>query len=117
MARLEIIFKGRTVRTENGVGKLAADFTIDIDETGWFSARAFEKPDHTVRFAHTSPVYVEVAGKAGIVRDDAKFFIDWIDREISFYKGLDGFRDAAHRDAILELFRAARKVYASLAEQ
>ena len=117
MDRLEIIFKGKTVRTENGPGKLAVDFKVDIEETGWFAARAFEKPDHTVRFAHTSPVYIEVAGKSGVVREDAKFFIEWIDREINFYRELSGFRDPSHRKAMITMFTAARKVYTSLANQ
>jgi hypothetical protein len=113
--RLEIVFKGRTIRTVNGSGRLAVDFEIDVAESGWFAARAFEKPDQTVRFAHTSPVYVEVDGQSGVVREDAQFFIDWIDREIAFYKELPGFREPAHRQAMLDLFQSARKVYASLA--
>ena len=59
MERLEVLFKGKTIRTITGAGKLVADFTTEIGETGWFAARAFEKPDHTVRFAHTGPVYAE----------------------------------------------------------
>ncbi len=117
MDRLEVIFKGRTIRTVRGAGKLAADFTVDAGETGWFAARAFEKPDHTIRFAHTSPVYVEVGGQTGAVREDAQFFIDWIDREIAFYRELPGFREPAHRKNLLALFTAARQVYASLASR
>jgi hypothetical protein len=117
MDRLEVIFKGRITRTLRGTGKLAADFSVDVRETGWFAARAFEKPDRTVRFAHTSPVYVEIGGQTGIVREDAQFFIDWIDREIAFYRDLPGFREPADRNAMLALFTAARQVYASLAGQ
>jgi hypothetical protein len=115
MDRLEVIFKGRTIRSLKGTGKVDADFTFDVGETGWFAARAFERVDHTVRFAHTSPVYVEVAGQSGIVREDAQFFIDWIDREIAFYKELPGFREPGHREALLALFSSARQVYRSLA--
>jgi hypothetical protein len=115
MDRLEVIFKGRTMRTIRGSGKLVADFTADIEETGWFAARAFEKPDRTVRFAHTSPSYVEVAGDAGIVREDAEFFIDWIDREIAFYRELLGFRAPEHREAMIGMFNSARARYLRLA--
>ena len=113
--RLEIIFKGKTVRTIRGSGKLAVDFTMNVGETGWFAARAFEKLDRTIRFAHTSPVYVELAGDAGIVRDDAQFFLDWIDRETAFYRNASGFRDEAHREAMLAMFAAARRSYEQLA--
>lgn len=115
MDRLEVIFKGKVIRTVRGSGKLIADFQFDAGETGWIAARAFERPDHTVRFAHTSPVYVEVAGQSGVVPEDARFFIDWIDREITHYKTHSGFRDPAHRTAMLELFTSARRVYESLA--
>jgi hypothetical protein len=115
MDRLEVIFKGKTIHTVSGAGKLIADFTADVSETGWYTARAFEKPDHTVRFAHTSPVYVEVPGNDGIVAADAQFFIDWIDRESEFYRRLPAFREPAHREAMLSLFQSARQVYEKLA--
>ena len=117
MDRLEVVFKGKTIRTVKGTSKLTADFTADAGESGWFAARAFEKPDHTVRYAHTSPVYIEIPGDAGIVREDARFFIDWIDREIAFYRQLPGFREPAHRDAMIALFTSAREVYSKLAER
>lgn len=117
MDRLEVIFKGRTIRSVTGSGKLAANFTFDVNETGWFAARAFEKPDRTVRFAHTSPVYAEIAGDPGVVAQDARFFIDWMDREIDFYRDRPGFREPAHRDAMLALFTAARQIYTSLADR
>jgi hypothetical protein len=115
MDRLEVLFKGKVIRTARGAGKLTVDFTTDVGETGWFAARAFEKPDRAIRFAQTSPVYVEFAGDTGIVREDAEFFLDWIDREIAFYQKLPGFREAAHRDAMVALFSTAREVYARLA--
>ncbi|HET8550130.1 MAG TPA: CehA/McbA family metallohydrolase [Bryobacteraceae bacterium] len=115
MDRLEVIFKGRTVRTVRGRGTLTADFVTGVAEPGWFAARAFETVAETVRFAHTSPVYVEIAGQSGIVREDARFFIDWIDREVAFYRELPGFRAPEHRSAMLALFTSARQVYASLA--
>jgi hypothetical protein len=115
--RLDVIFKGRTIRTVRGAGKLTADFGVAIEEAGWFAARAFETPDQTVRFAHTSPIYIEVAGQSGVVHEDAQFFIHWLDREIAFYRDLPGFREPAHRKAMLELFSCARQVYAALLKQ
>jgi hypothetical protein len=115
--RLEVIFKGKIIRSITGTAKLEADFAIEVGETGWFAARAFEKPGRTVRFAHTSPVYVEVRGDRGVVPDDARFFIHWIDREIAFYRKSPGFREPAHREAMLAMFTAARQVYTSLARQ
>jgi hypothetical protein len=112
--RMEVIYKSKVIRTATGAGKLTLDFTASADETGWFALRAFEKPDRTVRFAHTSPVYVEIPGDSGVVREDARFFIDWIDREIAFYKNVPGFREPRHRDAMLTFFTSARTVYEKL---
>ena len=79
------------------------------------SPRVLSKsPASTIRFAHTSPIYVELPGDAGIVREDVQFFLDWIDREMAFYKNLPGFREPAHRAAMLELFASARQVYEKL---
>jgi len=88
---------------------------LDANETGWVAARAFEKPAASIRFAHTSPVYVQVGDGRGIVPEDAKFFIDWIDREVNFYEGYSGFRSEQDRQAMLEIYRKARAVYVRLA--
>lgn len=59
--RLEIIHKGRVVKAVSGgrsTKTLVADFEIAIDDWGWLAARCFERPGKTIRFAHTSPVYL-----------------------------------------------------------
>jgi hypothetical protein len=115
MARLEVLFKGRIISTASAPGPISADIETAVTESGWFAARVFEKYDHTIRFAHTSPVYIEIPGDRGAVREDAQFFLAWIDREIKFYTTLPGFRDPAHRKAMLDLFTSARRVYEKLA--
>lgn len=79
------------------------------------AARCFEPagPDNPL-CAHTSPVYVDVRRPAAAA-DDAKFFLEWIGREIGFYREVDGFRDPRHRDEMIEFFQAARRVYARMA--
>jgi hypothetical protein len=113
--RIEVLFKGRVIRTAQGAGRLALNFSFDVREGGWFAARAFERPDHTVRFAHTSPVYIEAGEDRGTVPEDAQFLLAWIDREMAFYRSLPGFREPAHREAMLDLFQRAREIYAALA--
>ncbi len=112
--RLEILWKGKIIYTVSGSEKLSVNFEFEPRETGWIAARVFERPDRTVRFAHTSPVYAEFRGDKGIVKEDARFFIDWIDREAAYYRQLPGFRAPAEREAMLELFGAAREVYTKL---
>jgi hypothetical protein len=117
LQRLEILFKGRiimTVPNPDGSGRLAADFESNVSETGWIVARCFEQPGKTIRFAHTSPVYIQFGQQSAIVREDAQFFIDWIDREIEFYRQERGFKQPEHRAEMLSFFEKARGVYSKL---
>src|SRR5207247_3406788 len=61
--RLEVLFRGKVIRTvtgSQGEGKLVADFESGFDGTGWLAARCFEPAERTIRFAHTSPIYIQV---------------------------------------------------------
>lgn len=115
--RLEIIWKGRTIKTVEAnekTPKLSADLEVDAETTGWFAARAFEKPTETVRFAHTSPVYVHVGRDSGLVEEDAKYLLALIEQQIKFCETVPYFRSEADRQAMLGLFRKAEKVYGQL---
>jgi len=117
--RLEVLFRGKVIKAVTGSqseGKLVIDFESSFDETGWIAARCFEPAGRTIRFAHTSPVYIQVGSRVTKAREDARFFIEWIDREIGFYEREQGFREPRHREAMLALFRKARAVYAKLAQ-
>jgi TolB protein len=118
LERLEIIADGRVVHSvthpdsdRRWIAEIEHTFTHD----GWVVARCFEPALGTIRFAHTSPVYVDVGRPAPVV-EDARFFLEWIDREIRFYTAETGFRDPRHREELLDFFRTARRVYARLAE-
>jgi hypothetical protein len=116
--RLEVLFKGRVIKTvtsPNGGGKLVADFESEIRETGWVVARCFERASQTIRFAHSSPVYVRFSGDSGIVTEAARFFIDWIDREMKFYKNETRFRNSQEQADMLSFLEKARAVYVKLA--
>ena len=52
---LEIVVNGEVIRSFNGNGdEIAAKFPLDVDHSVWIAART--------RTAHTTPVYIEVAG-------------------------------------------------------
>jgi len=117
--RVEIVWKGQVVKSlspRHHTTHAVLEYDLDIKETGWVAARAFEKPAASIRFAHTSPVYVQVGRDRGIVPEDAKFFLDWIDREMKFYGGYSGFHSEQDRQAMLEMYRQARAVYERLAK-
>jgi hypothetical protein len=120
LEKLEVIWRGKVIRTINappGSHRIAADFEADANQTGWFAARAFEKPAVTVRFAHTSPVYVRVGDDRGIVSQDADYFVASMDQAIAFFKSAAGFRSPTERDAMLSMFKQAREVYRRLASK
>jgi hypothetical protein len=115
--RLEIIYNGsvlKAVSDPEGPGRLSIDMEKAFDSPGWAVARCFEKPDQTIRFAHTSPIYLQAGRRAHIVPADAQFFIDWIDREIRFYQESGDFKSAEDRNQMLYFFRKARRIYSVL---
>src|SRR5262249_23530066 len=102
--RVEVLFKGRvvqTLRAPDAQGKWHTRFSTRLNESGWLAARCFERPGSTIRFAQTSPVYVKFDGDTGIVAEDAQFFLNWIDREMRFYRREPGFKDDRHREAMM----------------
>jgi hypothetical protein len=117
--RLEIVIRGRVVhrastpRKTAGVNHLRVEMDHTFDGNSWVAARVFERAGRTIRFAHTSPIYVDV-GRPAPADDDARFFLDWIDREIRFYSAAPGFREPQHREEMLAFFRKARDVYARM---
>ena len=117
--RLEILFKGHLIKSVSNPEpsqKLTADFESSASETGWVVARCFERPGATIRFAHTSPVYIQFGQESGIVAADARFFIEWIDREIRFYQEEGGFKKESDRVEMLSFFQKARAVYVKISE-
>jgi hypothetical protein len=116
--RLEIVWKGqviKAVRAADNDSLLKVDLAFDANESGWLAARAFEKSHPAVRFAQTSPVYIRLGEDLGIVPEDAKFFLTWIDRESKYFENLSGFHSEADRQALLAMFRKARTTYERLA--
>jgi hypothetical protein len=118
--RLEIIYNGSVIQAVSdpkGPSRLSIDMEKTFDSPGWVVARCFEQPGRTIHFAHTSPIYLQAGTRAHIVPADAQFFVDWISREILFYKESGGFRSADDRDEMLYFFRKAQRIYSVLARR
>jgi hypothetical protein len=115
LQQLDIVQDGKVIRTAAVESKKhTLEFDLPVQKSGWISARCFEVPDQTVRFAHSSPIYLDLGDPAPAPEEDVRFFLDWMDREIEFYKQESGFREPAHRAAMLSLFQRARAVFAGL---
>ncbi len=117
LAYLEIVANGKIVgraeaRKQETFLSLTEDFSVT--ESTWIAARAFEKNDETARFAHTSPVYVEVAGKPLRSPKAGAYYRKNMDRVIEFTEGSTLFESEEDRQTALAIYRKARQTYADI---
>ena len=116
---VEIVVNGEVAAslptTDNG---RAVDIEGEIELSGsaWVVLRAVNDEASPLIFdlypyATTSPVYVTVAGKPVRSREDADFFIKWIDRLEETAKASTDYNSDEERAAVLDHFAKARKVF------
>ncbi|MBS0204000.1 MAG: CehA/McbA family metallohydrolase [Planctomycetes bacterium] len=95
--RIEIIQNGNIVWSDTpaqtasaGLVTTTLDQTISFDRSGWLIVRCFEAhPNKRIRFAHTAPVFVEVAGKPQVPRKvEVDHFVERIERELGRHTGI-----------------------------
>jgi hypothetical protein len=118
LAYLEIVVSGRVVARIDApprTTELKLNARIIADESRWIVARAFEKNDETARFAHTSPIYIEVAGKPVLSPEAAAYYKSNIDKIIEFTAASTLFKNKGDRETALSIYRKAREIYADLA--
>ena len=88
---------------------------VPIDGSGWIAARTLGPPQHgamdSYLFAHTNPVFVIADGEPIRSRDDAAFFVDWIEDTLSDLRRMNRWDDPAHRDEVLGTFEEALRLY------
>ena len=115
--RLEIIRDGEIVRTftpklAGHAARITAN--IPVSETGWIAARCFEKRDDTVRFAHTSPVFISVNDVPFIPKTYAAEYFLRKTRELIGAADAEDFPNVEAKAATLESYRKALRVYEEL---
>ncbi|WP_133064350.1 CehA/McbA family metallohydrolase [Sandarakinorhabdus cyanobacteriorum] len=128
--RLEIIVNGKVVASRlNSEGKTAMEITgkADFQASSWIAARAisdtrlpiqgeYNGPDGVPVFAHTSPIYVDIAGKPRTSREDAAHLRDWCGRTVEWARTKAKYPSAAERERIVGLYAQACANYAAQAE-
>ncbi|HXZ32702.1 MAG TPA: CehA/McbA family metallohydrolase [Terriglobales bacterium] len=92
---------------------------VAISKSGWCLLRAWsENAEYPILdlypYATTSPVYVSVAGSTPKSREDASYFIAWIDRLIENAKAYPDWNTDAERTSVLQLLDQARSIYVKL---
>jgi hypothetical protein len=122
---LELIGNGTVVASLPLAGdRTTVDTTllVPVERSGWLVLRAWgDGPRAPVLdlypFASTSPVYVTVGDAPVRSREDALFFVQWIDRVEQAAEAHQGWNSSAERDAVRALLGRARAVYAERAEE
>jgi hypothetical protein len=119
--RLELVGPDGVVAKADAGGQgraPAIDREVQVDGSTWLCAVA-RGPGHPpvlgpVSFAHTSPVYLEVAGRPVRRAASARWLLDWLDRFEALVRDYGRFADDGQRDQVLAVVDRARPFYRSL---
>lgn len=115
----ELVSGGRVVASAMLSGDSASadtTWTVPVAHSGWYTLRAYA--DHArgpvmdiYPFATTSPVYVTVGNEVIRSKDDAAFFVAWIDRLAAGARVHTGWNTTAERDSVLAEIGRARLAF------
>ena len=122
---LELLFNGEVVATfpvQDGGQSAQANKRIEVQESGWFTLRATsENPvlpiDDSHLYAETSAVYVHCGDRPIRSKQDAEYFIRWIDNITRQAENHPGWRSEAERKHVLAQFGEARDVFEQRARE
>ena len=111
---VELVHNGKVIhrmKSESTARHYRAEmeFTVKVDQPGWLALRI---PDQSGKnefgkdlFAHTSPVYIEWAGKRIFQADIAKQLVAEIQSNMETIQKKGLFADDAEREAVLKVHR------------
>jgi hypothetical protein len=123
LSKVELIQNGKVIATgELDESKTNANIktSLSFEQSGWLAIRAIgpTHPDHPTggQYAHTSPIYVDVADRPAESREDALYFLKWIDRLALAVRLRDRIPSAELRAHVESQLESARDVYRSLAD-
>jgi hypothetical protein len=125
--RLEIIVNGGVAaRGEVAAGDQTAgrvkrlEVELPLERSSWVALRV-RGADHPSIFdgpawAHTSPVFVQVAGQKIASREDAKYFVDWIEQLLKVVAARNRYPSPESRQQVESLFRRAQNEFRKMAD-
>jgi len=124
---LEIVCNGKVARDLKLNGSRdTADISgmLPVSHSGWCLLRAWSDkaeppllaayPYDLYTYATTSPIYINVSGSAPHLKEDAEYFMAWIDRVIQAAEANQDWNTEAEKQSVLRSFRFARAIYAQL---
>jgi hypothetical protein len=121
--KLEVVANGRVMATVPLAGeRTSADAVVPVpvDRSAWLVLRAYaSRSRHPVLdlypFGTTSPVYVVVAGAPARSPEDARYFLDWVDRVSASAAAHSGYNTPSEKAGVQKTIAEARAVWAKLA--
>jgi TolB protein len=122
--KMEIFWNGKPVETipvASGAQTLRIEKTLLVKESGWLTLRARGGSSHPVDddyvIAETSPVYVYVDKRPIRSKEDADYFVHWIDSITKQAQEHPGWRSDKERTHVLAQFAEARAVFEQRARE
>ncbi|MDP6442166.1 MAG: CehA/McbA family metallohydrolase [Pirellulaceae bacterium] len=120
--RVEVIVNGKVIHSEkldSPQQQVVVERAIAVDRSGWIAVRA-QGPSHPDQpsgsvFGHTSPVYLHVADRPVDAREDAAYFVRWIDRLRTDVRRRNRI-PSRHQEHVESQIAAAREVFNRLLE-
>jgi hypothetical protein len=96
------------------------DVELPIGRSSWIALRV-RGPESPLVFdgpvwAHTSPVYVKMAGKRIASQQDAEYFVAWIEQMLRVVDARNRFASVENRRQVESLFRRAQDEFRKLAD-
>jgi hypothetical protein len=93
--------------------------TLNIDRSGWCILRAFaDRAEYPVLdlypYATTSPIYVDVGGKASPNTADAQYFVAWVTRLIAAAQQSSAWNTEQEKARVISLFKQAKDKFQQL---
>lgn len=117
--RLELIRNGEAIdeiplRDDGRTGAILK--RVEVDRSGWYTLRATtSRPvppvDDTRLYAETGPVYVYRGEEPIRSKEDAEYFVQWIDDIARQAREHPGWRSDREREHVLGQFGEAREIF------
>jgi hypothetical protein len=118
---IEVIVNGQvaardeTASDSAGLRVRRLDVELPIGRSSWIALRVRGPGSPIVLdgpvWAHTSPVYVRVGGRRITSRQDAEFFVGWIEQMLRIVAARNRFASTDDRRRVESLFRRAQDEY------
>ena len=123
--KLELIRKGNVVEQiplDDGGLSGSLRKRIRVEESGWYTLRASTSGpvlpvDDSRLYAETGPIYVYCGDQQIRSRDDAEYFVRWIDDIARQASAHPGWRSEREREHVLAQFEEARAIFVQRAEE